>query len=306
MDDPLLLQEQPLAEEKYMIAGWDQWADAGKVSSGLSQYLIDQTGAKKIGEIETAGFYLFQIPGAHHLIRPEIKLVDGYRQHIASRRNDLFYSGDDQRGLIIFLGNEPQLDEERYAETFLDAVEQLGVRRVATLGGVYGIMPHDKDREISCIYSLPEMQEELAAYAVEFSNYEGGSTIGTYLAHKAESRGIELVDFYAVVPAYEFSQGLTGQQGVRIESDFKAWYDVMRRLNFMFGLGIDLSELKGRSDTLISSMNSELDELDRNMPQLKVKAYLETLASEFTEKPFMPLDDLWERELKDLFDDEDD
>ena len=74
----------------------------------------------------------------------------------------------------------------------------------------------------------------------------------------------------------------------------------------MFGLGIDLSELKRRSDTLISSMNSELDELDRNMPQLKVKAYLEALTSEFTEKPFMPLDDLWERELKDLLDDEDD
>jgi proteasome assembly chaperone (PAC2) family protein len=304
MDDSLSFQEQPSAEEKYLIAGWEQWADAGDVSSGLSQYLIDQTEARKIGEIESAGFYLFQIPGAHHLIRPEIKLVDGRKQHITSRRNEFFYSGDDRIGLIIFLGSEPQLNEERYAESFLDAVEELGVQRVATIGGVYGTMPYNKDREILCLYSLPAMKEELAGYAVEFSNYEGGSTIGTYLAHRAESRGIELVDLYAVVPAYEFSQALT-QQGTRIERDFKAWYDLMRRLNFMFGLGIDLSELKRRSDNLISSMTSELNELDKNMPQLQVKEYLEELASEFTEKPFMPLGDVWERELKNLFDDGD-
>ena len=73
----------------------------------------------------------------------------------------------------------------------------------------------------------------------------------------------------------------------------------------MFGLGIDLSELKRRSDDLIISMTSELNELDRNMPQLQVKEYLEEMASEFTEKPFMPLGDVWERELKNLFDDSD-
>ena len=63
-----------------MIVGWRQWADAGGISSELPQYLIEKTGAQKIGEIKPDGFYLFQIPGTHHFLRPEIKLKEGYRQ----------------------------------------------------------------------------------------------------------------------------------------------------------------------------------------------------------------------------------
>jgi len=62
---------------KYMIAGWHEWADAGAVSSGLPQYLIDETRARKIGEIAPDGFYLFQIPGTHHLLRPVVQLEEG-------------------------------------------------------------------------------------------------------------------------------------------------------------------------------------------------------------------------------------
>ena len=58
-------------------------------------------------------------------------------------------------GLVIFLGEEPHLNVFRYAELFFDAVETLGVKRVIGLGGVYGALPFDKDRDISCVYSLP-------------------------------------------------------------------------------------------------------------------------------------------------------
>ena len=41
------------------------------------------------------------------------------------------------------------------------------------------------------------------------------------------------------------------------------------------------------------------------MPQLGVRAYLEKLAASYEERSFMPLDDMWERELNDLFNDAD-
>ncbi len=304
MDDLVELWENPVAKEKYMIAGWHQWADAGAISSGLPQYLIDQTGARKIGEIKPDGFYLFQIPGTHHLLRPEIKLDEGYRKELTPRRNELFYAGDEKKGLLILLGEEPHLNVERYAEAFFDAVQALEVRRVAAVGGVYGAMPYDKDREVSCVYSLRGMKDELAKYAVKFSDYEGGATIGTYLIDRAEARGVEFIDFYAFVPAYDFEQLSTLLQGIRIETDFKAWYDLMRRFNHMFDLGIDLSDLERQSDELLSSMDSKIEELEGKMPQLKVREYLEELARNFKEVPFMPLDDVWERELGDLFKDD--
>ncbi|MCB0226583.1 MAG: hypothetical protein KDI02_23015, partial [Anaerolineae bacterium] len=80
MNDRVDLRTIPHPEELYMIAGWHQWADAGAISSGLPQYIINHLEATKIGEIKPDGFYLFQIPGTHHLLRPEIKLEQGYRQ----------------------------------------------------------------------------------------------------------------------------------------------------------------------------------------------------------------------------------
>lgn len=306
MADLLELWKLPTAEKIYMIAGWRQWADAGSISSGLPQYLVNLTGAKKIGRIRPDGFYLFQIPGTHHLLRPQIQLENGYRKSMSTQRNEFFYWGNAQTGLVIFLGDEPHLDQDRYAAAFLDAVETLGVNRVAALGGVYGAMPYDKEREISCVYSLPEMKEELSRYAVKFSNYEGGSTIGTFLVDKAEPRGIEFLDLYAFVPTYDFAQLSTVLPGIRIENDVKAWYDVMKRLKHMFGLDLDLTELMQQSDELIASIEDKIEALEQKMPQLKIKEYIQKLAEDFTEMPFMPLDDVWERELGDLFKDLDD
>ncbi len=193
------------------------------------------------------------------------------------------------------------MNVERYVEAFFETVEELGVKRVAVVSGVFGAMPYDKDREISCVYSLRAMKNELARYVVKFSNYEGGATIGSYLLDSAEQREIEFFVFYGLVPAYDFSELSPLLQGIRIENDFKAWYDLMRRLNHMFGLRLDLSDLERQSANLMSSMQSKIGELEREMPQLKIKEYLAKLAVDFTERPFIPLDEVWERELGDLF-----
>ncbi|MCU0519559.1 MAG: PAC2 family protein [Anaerolineae bacterium] len=306
MDDELLtLWEIPKAKEIFMIAGWHQWADAGAISSGLPLYLVHKTNARKIGEIKDDGFYLFQIPGAHHFLRPEIHLEDGHRKSLKKPTNEFYYVGDDKKGLVIFVGEEPHMRVDRYAEVLLDAVQALGVKRVSAVGGVYGAIPYDQDREVSCVYSLPSMQDELSRYAVRFSNYEGGATIGTYLVDAAEQRGIEFFVFYAFVPAYSFSDVSEVVQGLSIEHDFKAWYDVMRRLNHMAELGIDLSELEEQSYDLMVSMDAKIEELDEQMPDLDVRAYLEEVSDDFSAKPFVPpLSDVWGKAIGNLLDDD--
>ena len=88
MDELVELTEKPLAEEIYMLAGWRQWADAGATSSALPQYLIDHTEARKIGRIKSDSFYLYQLPGTHHFLRPEVKFdsMELLRRQIARDR----------------------------------------------------------------------------------------------------------------------------------------------------------------------------------------------------------------------------
>ena len=303
MDELIELQGRSTAKETFMIAGWRQWADAGSISSELPTYLVEQMDAAKIGQIRPDGFYLFQIPGTHDLLRPQVKLSDGHTEWIESKRNEFFYAGDADKGLVIFEGDEPHRNVDRYVDAFLDVVEELGVKRVAVVAGVYGAMPYDKDRQISCVYSLPRMKTELAGYEVKFSQYEGGASIGTCLAHRAEQRGIELLAFYALVPFYDFSHQSTHFTGIQLEKDLKAWYDITVRLNHMFGLGLDLSDLYVQGEALVEWVDAQIDELEEKAPDLKVRDYIRELTDDFEETSFAPLSDLWERELRDLLED---
>ncbi len=300
MDDLLELTENPRPEESYLIAGWRQWADAGAVSSALPQYLIDQTGARKIGQIRSDPFYLFQIPGTQHFFRPEIKLEDGYRAELRPKKNEVYFAGDERKGLYIFLGEEPHLNAERYTDAFFNLAKELKVKRVVAIGGVYAPVPYDKERQVSCTYSLPRMKKELEEYAVQFSNYEGGVSIGSYLADRAESLGIEYVVFYAIVPMYDFSQLSPLVEGITISNDYKAWYDLMRRLNYMFKMGFDLADLERQSRELVHSIAGQIDALEKKAPGVHVRDYLEKVNAAFVEPSFMPLDDVWETGLKDI------
>ncbi|MGD2177474.1 MAG: PAC2 family protein [Anaerolineae bacterium] len=301
MNDLFDLWEKPTSA-KYMIAGWYQWADAGEVSSGLPHYLVDEIGARHIGEMNPSGYYLFQFPGTHDLLRPMVTLNEGYRVRMEERRNAFYVAREGEDSFLIFIGDEPHMNVEQYTDAFLDAVESLGVERVAIVAGVNGAMPYDRDREISCVYSLPEMKEEIEGYAVRLSNYEGGATIGVYLADCAEDRGIELVSFYALVPAYDFSQQSSAVQRISAEEDYKAWYDLMRRIDYMFALDLDLSELERRSAELVAAWDTRIAQLKKKMPDV-VGPYMDEVNEDFTERSFDPLGRAWEDALGDIFDD---
>jgi proteasome assembly chaperone (PAC2) family protein len=287
-----------------MIAGWRQWADAGSVSSGLPHYLIQQTDARPIGAIHDDGFYLFQIPGTHELVRPVVKFEEGYPESLETRQNELFFAGDDERGVVFFLGDEPHLEVERYVSALLDAAETLGVRRIVSLGGVYGELPYDLERHVSSTYSLAHMKEEIAALAVNLSDYHGGASIGSFLCRRAAERDVEYVSFYAFVPTYDFSNVSQIGNAIRIENDFMAWLGIMRRINYMLKIDFDLSDLEEKSERLVALIDAKVEELDSMAPQLGVRDYIARLANDFTEVEFNPLDEVWEEELRRLFDDE--
>ena len=302
MTDAFEFYERPESDELYLLAGWRQWADAGGMSSALPQYLIKRTDARTIGQISSAGFYLFQFPGTHDLIRPVVKLNEGYPESLEHHRNDFYHSKENLNNALIFIGDEPHLNIEAYADAFLSAAQSLGVRRIVVFGGVYGELPYEKERMVSCIYSLKPMKEEMAGLAVNLSNYQGGASIGSYLCRKAADREIEYVALYAFVPTYDLSNFAQSGSSIRLEHDFTAWLGVMRRVNFMLNLSFDLTDLERKSRKLKSFIDAKVEELEQSAAQLGVRAYLNKLSESFEELPFNPLDDVWEEELRRLFD----
>ena len=302
MADGLELMDLPHLEEMYLIAGFRQWADAGSVSSGLPEYLVRQTNARPLGEINPEGFYLFQIPGTHDLVRPVVKFDQGYPETLETQSNRFYYTENSRRGVVIFLGDEPHMDVERYVGALLEAVRRLHVRRIIGLGGVYGELPFDRERMISCNYSLPGLKEEVAGLAVTLSDYHGGASIGSYLCRRAGDQGIEYIGLNGFVPLYDLSS--LGQKGatIRVENDYMAWLGIMRRINYMLKIGFDLTDLTQNAAQMVRQVQAKIDEIDRQAPHLGVRAFFQRMAEDFTETPFIPLDDVWEENLKNLLD----
>lgn len=302
MADALEIWEQPQMEEVYMIAGWRQWADGGSVSSGLPEYLIRRMQAREIGRIRPDGFYLFQFPGTHDLIRPVIRFNEGYPEALVVPENRFYYCERNQRGIVIFLGDEPHLEVERYVQLLLQAVRQLKVKRIIGLGGVYGEFPYEKERSISGTYSLRSMKPEMDGLALQFSEYEGGASIGSYICRRAGEQRIQYVGLYALVPMFDFSNLAQTTHRIQIENDYMAWLAVMRRINHMAKINLDLSDLSEKCKQEVDEIKQKIDELDKLAPQLGLREYFQRIAEEFTETPFIPLDDVWEENLRRIMD----
>jgi len=238
-NDLLVLEKEIMKPEKptFMIAGFNQWANAGNVSSGIPEYLIEKLHARRIGHIRKDDFYIFQLPESHYMFRPPVKYVEGYEEDYQEEPINNFHYGEiGEKGLIIFIGTEPNQHEDVYANTLLDGAKELGVKRIIVPAGVGFEVPYDKERLVSCTYSLKHIQEELKNYAVTFSNYDRNATIGMVINHYSKARGIESVRMTALTPTYQLS--------LPIDSDKRAMYDILRRIRYMFGVDLDLSDRK--------------------------------------------------------------
>lgn len=293
----------PETAEVFAVAGWEQWANAGSVSSDLPQYLVDHLEARRIGRLLDKGNYLFQLPGTHDLMRPQIEFDDGFASKVQRPYNDIYFVGEGDRGLVIFQGTEPHIDVDRYSQAFFDAMHHMRVSRVVGLGGVYGAMPFRRDRMVSCSFSLPRMRQELDTYAVSYSNYKGGASLGSYLSATAFEREVEYCNFYSMVPAYDFSQLNLSEQGMRVEFDFRAWHELMRRVNAMFKLRIDLSDLEEKSFKLTQSLTDKVEQLSAKSGHERLARYFDRLDEEFEENSFLPYEQVWKSELGQILDD---
>ncbi len=294
--------EKPKTEEIYMLAGWRQWADGGAVSSGMPRYMAEVHNARKIGELNPDGYYIFQLPGAQQFLRPIVRHNDGVSESLQTHTNEFYFAEVDGKGIVFFIGDEPQMDAERYSRAFLQAAEALNVRRIVQFGGVYAQVPYDKERHVHGIISLPRLREELDELVIEPSNYQGPSSIGSYINKRAGEQNLEVVGLFAFCPIYQFGGLEDTNKTIHIENDYLAWLNVMERVNHMLGTKLDLNDLEDLSEHLIEKVNDKVIELEEKYPELRIGEFMHRLRGEFEERSFSPLDDIWEDSLRRLGD----
>jgi hypothetical protein len=266
--------------------------------------LVEHTRAVRIGRMMADDCYLFQIPGTHHLLRPTVRLADGYRLDLERPANEFFLATAGGVEFLVFLGTEPHRRERAYAKSFLDVLDSMGVRSAVSVAGVHAPVPHRRPRRVSCVTSRPGPRPILEALRLRYSNYEGGATIGMLFATLAGRRGRDFTRLCAHVPAYEFSAGPTLIRSMTMDLDYSAWRGLLARINKLLGLSVDLAELDSRSSALTSAWDEQLEELSDTLPHLEVYDALDRMEAEFDSAAGTAhhdsQGDLWDSALRDI------
>ena len=134
--DNLSFKGKPRLRHPFMVCGTGGWVDGGESATGSIQYLTKKLGAKEFAEIPVDRFHIFQVPGVPSL-RPHVRTKDGILREHRFPRNIFFYwrNRKADSDLILFLGTEPNLNWEEYANTILNLAREFEVRRIYLLGG---------------------------------------------------------------------------------------------------------------------------------------------------------------------------
>ncbi len=280
----VIFTEKPSLRHPYMVCGISGWVDGGESATGSVRYLVRKLGARRFAELPIDRFHIFQVPGQLSL-RPQVRIEDGILKEHSFPQNQFFYwvnpSADND--LILFLGTEPNLNWVEYARSILAVARQFAVTRIYQLGGVLDRIPHTKEPGVFCACSSEALKQEMQKYGMQFSNYEGPGSFGTTLHYMCQKKRMPMVSIIVRATYYpEFD--------IVIPRNPKAIRAVVRRLNRLLRLNLDLSDLDAQSDEFegklgaITSHNAEfrtyIEELEKEYVEVKYEEPLELSADE--------------------------
>jgi len=275
----VIIVQKPKLRRPYLVLGISGWVDGGEAASGSTRYLVKKLKAKSFAEIPLDRFHIFQVPGQLSL-RPQIRIEDGLLKEHRFPQNQFFYwvNPDADNDLILFLGTEPNLNWEEYAEAILSVAEEFAVVRIYLLGGVLDKTPHTKEPGVSCACSSEQLLQEMRKYGMHFSNYEGPGRFGTTLLYICQKKRVPMVSITARATYYpEFN--------IVIPRNPKSIRAVVRRLNSLLRLNLDFSDL----DREAEEFEAKLGFMASHNPEFQ--AYIEELEKDFTEVKYEePLD----------------
>lgn len=198
----LVLNRRPALRAPHLVAGFAGWPDGGGVSTGVVDFLISYLAAEPIGDISASDLSIYTSPALAS--RPIVKIQQGFIESLHFPANELYAwkSGGEAPDLLLLQGIEPDLNWQEYVEAVMECVAVFGVQRVYTIGGYLDYAPHTRIPRISAMVTEAALLETLQTYDVDPADYEGPTSIQTYLLSHCQEVGIEAIGLWAGTPSY--------------------------------------------------------------------------------------------------------
>jgi proteasome assembly chaperone (PAC2) family protein len=234
--DALTIFNTPKLTDATMLLALTGWMDGGLVSTGTVKHLMSGRDLTRVAYIEPAGYYIENFPGSMEIasaFRPHVKYEDGVVVEFDVPNNE--FLADPRANLAFFVGREPNVGWQPFAEHIFDVAKMIGVSRIIFMGSFGGTVPHTREPRMFGSVSELKLRPLLRSHGLKPTSYEGPASFATYLLTVAPRHGIEMLSIAAEIPGY-----LNGLNPLSIEA-------VTRRLAAMMNIPVNLADLREAS-----------------------------------------------------------
>ena len=191
------IHELPDLRNPLLIAGFDGWGNALKISSGMAAYLVRSFKAKRFAELDPDVFFRYDEK------RPVVNIEEGIFKNLSSP-GGTFYAAQtapDGRDLVILKADEPNLRWFGFVDELLTLCSQLHIKTIITLGSMYDHVLHT-DRILSAVASNADISSMLKQKGVNSISYQGPSAIHSTIHSAALNRNIAAISLWCHCPYY--------------------------------------------------------------------------------------------------------
>jgi proteasome assembly chaperone (PAC2) family protein len=232
----------PELTDPVLVAAFEGWNDAGDAATGAVEHLELTWQSRLLAEIDPDDYYDFQVN------RPTVSQVDGVSRRISwpTTRLSVCRPAGAEFDLVLVRGIEPNMRWRTFCDELIEAMRELGVRTVVTLGALLADSPHTRPTPVTgTSYDAPSATR----YGLEKSRYEGPTGIVGVLQEACVLAGIPAISFWAAVPHY-----------VAQPPNPKATIALLHRVEEVLDIAVPLGELPGQADDWQKLVNEMADE----------------------------------------------
>jgi len=196
-DAYIRIKELPPLNKPLLIAGFDGWGNALKISSGMATYLVRKLNAKQFATINPDVFFRYDEA------RPLVKIEEGILKDVIPPGGSFYATrtGTDRNDVVILKSDEPSLKWYRFIDEIFSLCHKLGVETIVTLGSMYDNVLHT-DRVISGIASTPELVARLNKQHINAISYQGPSAIHSIIHIEGPRNGFQCISLWSHCPFY--------------------------------------------------------------------------------------------------------
>jgi proteasome assembly chaperone (PAC2) family protein len=243
----LVLTERPSLRAPYLIAGFGGWPNGGNVSTDTVYFLQSTLKAERIGEITSDDLYIYSSPTLAS--RPITVIHEGVLESLRFPSNTIFACQclGAEHDLLFLQGIEPDLHWQQFADAVVECLQTFRAQRLYTIGGYLDYAPHTRLPRLSAVVTDEALKAELESHDVDLTDYEGPTSIQSYLLAACRAQGIEGISLWGGAPSY-------------VQGSYPRLTQCMLQfLSQIWHVTLDLEEIEEQVSELEATLNEQID-----------------------------------------------